>query len=443
MNLVAIVGRPNVGKSTLFNRIIQEKEAIVDDRPGVTRDRIYGESDWNGKQFKLVDTGGYVPGSDNVIEEAIREQALIAIDEADAIVFVCDGRDGITPYDMEIATILRTSSKPVVLVINKCDNFNHDLNAYEFHSLGLGEPYALSALNGRSTGDFLDAVTAYLSDATLEEIDPRLKIALVGRPNVGKSSLANALLGQNRHIVTNIPGTTRDSIDSVVKFYGEEIVLIDTAGLRKKSNIKENIELYSVLRTHRAIERCDVAVVVLDATLGLEDQDKKIINQVSENRKGILLVVNKWDLVEKDSKTADKYTKAIHELMRTFAYLPVIYTSAISKQRITKIIEFSKDIKLRRETRISTSQLNKLILPVFEKTPPPAVQGKDLRINYITQVKTEPPVFAFFCNHPLLIPDSYKRFMERIFRENFDLEGTPISFVFRKKNVSWDEREAK
>ncbi len=443
MNLVAIVGRPNVGKSTLFNRIIQEKEAIVDDKPGVTRDRIYGESDWNGKQFKLVDTGGFVPGSDNVMEEAIREQAAIAIEEADAIIFVCDGRDGITPYDMEIGTMLRNSSKPVVLVINKCDNFNQDLNSYEFHSLGLGEPFAISALNGRSTGDFLDAITDHLGNTQVEQIDPRLKIALVGRPNVGKSSLANSLLGKNRHIVTNIPGTTRDSIDSVVKYHGEEIVLIDTAGLRRRSNIKENIELYSVLRTSRAIERCDVAVVVLDATLGLEDQDKKIINQVNDARKGIVLAVNKWDLVEKDSKTADKYTKAIHELMKTFTYIPVIYISALTKQRLPKVLDISKDIKIRRETRISTSQLNKIILPEFEKTPPPAIQGKDLRINYITQVKTEPPVFAFFCNFPLLIPDAYKRYMERIFRENFDFEGTPISFVFRRKNVSWEDREPK
>lgn len=441
MNLVAIVGRPNVGKSTLFNRIIQKKEAIVADTPGVTRDRIYGETDWNGKYFKLIDTGGFVPGTEDTMEEAIRGQAMIAIDEADVIVFVCDGRDGVTPFDLDIAAILRSSHKPVVLVINKCDNFAQDMFSYEFHKLGLGEPFAVSALNGRSTGDFLDAVTEHLEHTPPEESDPRLKIAFVGRPNVGKSSLTNALLGKDRHIVTNIPGTTRDSIDSVLKYYGEEVVLIDTAGLRKKSNVKENIELYSVLRTSRAIERCDVAVVVLDAVLGLEDQDKKIINQVDENRKGMVIAVNKWDLVEKDSKTADKYTKAIHELMKTYSYIPVVYISAVTKQRITKVLDIAKEIKIKRETRISTGQLNKIILPILEATPPPAVQGRDLRINYITQVKTEPPVFAFFCNFPLLIPDSYKRYMERIFRENFDLQGTPISFVFRKKNTSWDERD--
>lgn len=441
MNLVAIVGRPNVGKSTLFNRIIKQKEAIVADTPGVTRDRIYGESDWNGKYFKLIDTGGFIPGSEDKIEQAIREQAMIAIEEADVIIFACDGRDGITPFDMDIATILRNSAKPVVLVINKCDNVQQDLNSFEFHSLGLGEPFAISALNGRSTGDFLDAVAVHLKTEEQNEVDPRLKIALVGRPNVGKSSITNALLGKNRNIVTDIPGTTRDAIDSVLKYYGEEIVLIDTAGLRKRSNVKENIELYSILRTSRAIERCDVAVVVLDAVLGLEDQDKKIINQVDENRKGIIIAVNKWDLVEKDSKTADKYTKAIHELMKTYSYIPVVYISAISKQRISKVIDIAKEIKTKREMRISTGQLNKVILPLLEATPPPSIQGRDLRINYITQVKTEPPVFAFFCNFPQLIPEAYKRFMERIFRENFDFEGTPISFVFRKKNTAWEDRE--
>lgn len=440
MNLVAIVGRPNVGKSTLFNRIIGQREAIVADTPGITRDRIYGETDWNGKKFSLIDTGGFIPGSENTLEQAVREQAMVAIDEADVVIFLCDGKDGVTPFDIDISTILRTSSKPIVLVINKCDNPTQDLNSYEFHNLGLGEPYPISALNGRSTGDFLDTAASYLSDEDSSSADSRLKIALVGRPNVGKSSLANALLGQNRHIVTDIPGTTRDSIDSIVKYYGEDIILIDTAGLRRKSNIRENIELYSMLRTTKAIDRCDVAVIMLDAKQGLEDQDKKIINQVDAARKGICLAINKWDLIEKDSKTADNYSRAIHDLLKTYSYIPVVYISALTKQRINKIIEISKEIKKRRETRITTSQLNKIVLPELEKTPPPAVQGKDLRINYITQVKTEPPVFAFFCNYPLLIPDSYKRFMERIIRENFDFVGTPISFTFKKKNVPWDER---
>lgn len=443
MKLVAIVGRPNVGKSTLFNRITKQHEAIVHDLPGVTRDRIYGETDWNGRYFTLIDTGGFIPGSTETMELAVREQANIAIEEADVIVFLTDGRDGVTPFDIDIATILRHSKKPVVLVVNKCDNNQGDLNAYEFHSLGLGEPYSISALNGRSTGDFLDAVVETIPPGIQEDNDPRLKIAIVGRPNVGKSSISNALLGKNRTIVTNIAGTTRDSIDSVLKYYGEEIVLIDTAGLRRKSNVKENIEFYSTLRTSRAIDRCDVAVVVLDATLGLEDQDKKIINQVEEKRKGIILAVNKWDLFEKDSLTSDRYTKAIKDMMRTFAYIPVVYVSAETKQRLPKIIDLAKQIKEKRVNRISTGKLNRELLDVLEKTPPPAVNGRDLRINYITQVNTEPPVFAFFCNHPKLIPENYKRFIEHSLRKLYDFEGTPISLVFRNKNIDKYDTQSK
>jgi len=435
MNLVAIVGRPNVGKSTLFNRIIEHKEAIVEDTPGVTRDRIYGEASWNGKDFFLIDTGGFIPGSEDKIEKAIREQAYIAIEEADSIIFLVDGKDGVTPFDLDIASILRNSKKKVTLVVNKCDNAKQDLNSYEFHSLGLGEPNPISALGGRNTGDFLDEATEHLSTDNKEKNDPRLKIAVVGRPNVGKSSICNALLGQERMIVTDIAGTTRDSIDSTLKYYGEEIVLIDTAGLRRKSNIKENIEFYSTLRTARAIERCDVAIVVIDATLGLEDQDKKIINQVSEKRKGIIIAVNKWDLIEKDTNTAAIFTERIRDLMQTFSYIPVEYISAVTKQRITRLPATALKILERRKTRISTGKLNREFIPLLEKTPPPAVQGRDLRINYVTQVNTEPPVFAFFCNHPQFIPDAYKRFLENTMRKVFDFEGTPVSFVFRKKNV--------
>ncbi len=439
MNLVAIVGRPNVGKSTLFNRLVGERQAIVEDTPGVTRDRIYGYSEWNGKKFMLVDTGGFIPGSEDVIERSVREQAMIAIEEADVILFVCDGRDGVTSFDMDIANILRSSDKPVVLIVNKCDNSIQMANSYEFYSLGLGEPFAISALSGFNTGDFLDLVVENLQDENIEESDTRLKIALIGRPNVGKSSLSNALLGKDRSIVTDIPGTTRDSIDSVVKYYGEEIVLVDTAGLRKRSHIHENVEMFSTMRTMRAIERCDVGVVLIDATRGLEDQDKKIINLVSDARKGIIIAVNKWDLIEKDHKTADEFTNIIRNELRTFDYVPIVYLSALTKQRITKIIEIAKEIDARRKTRIKTSQLNATLLPFFEKTPPPAVKGLDLRINYVTQVGTEPPVFAFFLNHPHLLPDSYKRFMERIVRENFNFDGTPISFVFRRKNVPYEE----
>jgi len=434
MNIVAIVGRPNVGKSTLFNRLIGEKSAIIESTPGVTRDRLYGESDWNGKSFLVIDTGGFIPGTEDTMEKAIREQAFIAIDEADVIIFVCDCKDGVTPFDIDIATILRTSGKPVTLVINKCDNEKADIQSYEFHNLGLGNPYPISALSGRGTGDFLDEVANNLKDETLEKKDARLKIAFVGRPNSGKSSLTNALLGQERSIVTDIPGTTRDSIDSILKFHGEEIVLIDTAGLRKKSRIKENIELFSILRTATAINRSDVAVVLVDALRGIEEQDKRIINQVTEARKGVILALNKWDLVDKESKTAMEYEKLFYEQMQTHYYVPIQFISALTKQRIIKIIELAKKIKEKRCNRISTSNLNKTILPVLERTPPPAVHGKDLRINYITQTGTEPPVFAFFCNYPQLIPDSYKKFMEKSIRSVFDFEGTPVSFVFRKKN---------
>lgn len=440
MNLVAIVGRPNVGKSTLFNRLTESQNAIVESVPGVTRDRLYGKSDWNGKSFLIVDTGGFIPGAEDEIERAIREQAMIAIDEADVILFVTDGRDGLTPFDIDIGKILRNSGKPVVLVVNKCDNSTQLGYANEFYALGLGDPYGISALTGFNAGDFLDEIAAHLSAATDDEEDMRLKVAIVGRPNVGKSSLTNALLGKERSIVTNIPGTTRDAIDSVVKYYGEEIVLIDTAGLRRRTQIKENIEMYSVLRTSRAIERCDIAVVVIDAERGLEDQDKKIINMVNDARKGMIIAVNKWDLIEKDTKTADDYAKNIHSSIKTFDYIPIVFISALTKQRITKVIEMSKDIKNRRATRIKTSQLNEILIPELEKTPPPSIRGYDLRINYVTQVGTEPPVFAFFCNQPKLIPDAYKRFLERTLRKHFDFSGTPVSFLFRSKNVPWQER---
>lgn len=435
MSLVAIVGRPNVGKSTLFNRLTGRKEAIVDDVPGVTRDRIYGESEWNGKKFFLIDTGGFVPKSENLIEQAVKEQAMIAIEESDAVLFVCDGRDGVTNYDIDIANILRQKKKKVLLLVNKCDNATQDLNSYEFHSLGLGTPYPISALSGRNSWEFLDELVKLLPEKELEPKDSNLKIAIIGRPNVGKSSIVNALVGKNRSIVTDIPGTTRDSIDTIIKYYNESITLIDTAGLRKRSSITENIEFYSVVRTIRAIERCDVAVVVIDATMGLLDQDKKIINQVDEARKGIIIAVNKWDLIEnKSTKTADEFKKKIYEELQTYYYAPILFVSAVTKQRLIKIIQKAKEIKENRMLRIPTSQLNRDILPELEKTPPPSVKGKDLRINYITQTRTEPPVFVFFSNFPDLIPDSYKRFMEKIIRQKYNFEGTPISFVFRKKN---------
>ena len=441
MNIIAIVGRPNVGKSTLFNRIIERREAIVEDTPGVTRDRIYASAEWGGKSFVLIDTGGILPDNDGIFERAIREQALIAIEEADAIIFACDGKEGITPIDRDIATTLRRSNKPITLVVNKCDNVKEDLQAYEFSELGLGEPFAIAASNGRNTGDFLDHVTSALKSEDAGDSDSRLKIALIGRPNVGKSSLTNALLGKERSIVTDIPGTTRDAIDSTLKYYGEEIVLIDTAGLRRRSHIRENVEMYSVLRTARAIERCDIAIVLLDAERGLDMQDKRIISDAVAARKGVVIAVNKWDLVEKETNTAAKFSKKIHEELRTFDYIPVVFISARTKQRVTKIVEIAKEINARRTVRIPTSKLNEALLEDISNTPPPSVRGRDMRINYITQVKTSPPMFAFFCNYPEDLPDSYKRFLERTLRKHYDLEGVPVSFLFRRKNRKWEEND--
>jgi len=436
MNLVALVGRPNVGKSTLFNRLTKKSNhAIVEDTPGVTRDRIYGKSDWNGKYFEVIDTGGFIPGAEDAMEKAVREQAELAIDEANAIIFVVDGHDGVTPFDEDIALILKNSGKNTVLAVNKCDNHVQDNAAHEFWSLGLGEPYPISANNGHNTGDLLDDVVSHLHEQSDEDEDPRLKLAFVGRPNAGKSSLTNAFIGTERMIVTDIPGTTRDSVDSTIKFYGEEIVLIDTAGLRRRSHVRGNIETFSIMRTARAIDRCDIGVVLVDATRGIEEQDKKIINQVGESRKGMIIAVNKWDIKEeKDHKTVDELTKKYREEMRTFDYIPMIFVSAVTKQRINKILETAKQIKENRQRRVSTAKLNSTLMPILERTPPPAVKGRDLRINYITQTSTEPPVFAFFCNFPELVPTAYKRFLERQLREQFDFSGTPISFIFRAKH---------
>ncbi len=439
MNVVAIVGRPNVGKSTLFNRLTIYKSAIVESEPGVTRDRIYGKSEWNGKIFTLIDTGGFIPGNENTMEKAIREQAMIAVEEADSIIFLVDSRDGVTPFDQDIAVLLRRSKKPVTLVVNKCDNNNLEDFAYEFWNLGLDQPYPISAINGHNTGDFLDKVVEPLKSEDNEDDDKRLKIAFIGRPNVGKSSLTNALLGQDRMIVTDIPGTTRDAVDSVIKYYGEEIVMIDTAGLRRRTHIKENVEMYSTFRTSRAIERCDIAVLLVDATRGLEDQDKRILNQAETARKGLIMAINKWDLVEKDHKTSIEFTKKIREDLKTFDYVPIVFISAETKQRIAKVLDISKEIKEHRTFRIKTSELNQKLLPLLERTPPPNIKGRDLRINYVTQVSSEPPVFAFFLNFPEHLPDSYKRFMERQMRQVWNFEGTPISFVFRKKNKDKSE----
>jgi GTP-binding protein len=434
-NIVAIVGRPNVGKSTLFNRIIGERDAIVDLQSGVTRDRHYGEAQWNGKKFTVIDTGGYVPESKDVFEAAIREQVWIAIEEADVIVFVVDGITGVTPLDVEIAKILRQTNKKVVLAVNKIDNEKSQIYTAQFYELGVGEPFPISALHGRKIGDFLDEVVKDLPSVDGEEKNEKdqIKVAIVGQPNVGKSSFVNAVLGENRTIVTDIPGTTRDSIDTQFEYNGNKFLLIDTAGLRKRSKIKESIEFYSAIRALKALQRCDVAVVMLDATCGLERQDLRIIGEAAELKKGIVIAVNKWDLVEKDANTALEYEHALKSRLKVFDYVPVVFISAKTKQRIFKVLDLAKVVHDERAKRIKTSELNKVLFPIVKETPPPAVSGKEIKIKYVTQVKSSPPVFAFFANFPDDIPEHYKRFLENKIRENFGFIGVPLTIIFKRK----------
>ncbi len=431
--LVALVGRPNVGKSTLFNRIIGHRNAIVHDMPGVTRDRNYAEAEWAGKHFSLVDTGGYVPQSEDIIETAIREQAQIAIEEADVVLFLVDGEDGLLPTDMEVAKILRKAQKKVVLVVNKIDGEKREAATAEFYKMGLGEPYSVSALGGRKIGDLLDVVTEDFSVSSDDKVDPRLKIAVVGKPNVGKSSFVNALLKEERHIVTNIPGTTRDPIDATLKYYGDEILLIDTAGLRKKSRIKESIEFYSALRTLKSIERCDVAVILIDATEGLDHQDLRIIENTIERNRAAIIAVNKWDLVEKDANTAKAFEKALEEKLRIYDFIPIIFISALEKQRIYKVIELSQKVNEEQNKRISTSELNDVLGADIKVFPPRSRSGKEIKIKYITQVKSKPPVFAFFCNEPKLIDDNYRRYLENKIRGHFTFSGVPVLLSFKQK----------
>ncbi len=435
-NIVAIVGRPNVGKSTLFNRIIGKRDAIVDPKSGVTRDRHYGSAEWNGKRFTIIDTGGYVPDSNDVFETAIREQVQIAIEEADVIVFVVDAVTGITPIDVEIAKILRRSKKKVILAVNKIDNEKLEPHLLQFYELGLGEPFAISALHGRKVGDFLDEVVRDFPEETeelIEENKNQIKIAIVGQPNVGKSSFVNAILGENRVIVSDIPGTTRDSIDTIFEYNGTEFVLIDTAGLKKRSKIRESIEFYSAVRALKAIERCDVAVVMLDATCGLERQDLRVIGEAADLKKGIVIAVNKWDLIEKDSNTALEYERALRSRLSVFDYVPILFISAKTKKRIFKVLELAKVVNDERNKRIKTSELNKVLFPIVKETPPPAVSGKEIKVKYVTQVKASPPVFAFFANFPDDIPEHYKRFLENKIREHFGFVGVPLTIVFKKK----------
>lgn len=431
-NIIAIVGRPNVGKSTLFNRLTESRKAIVDDFSGVTRDRHYGTAEWTHKQFTVIDTGGYVANSEDVFEAAIREQVVIAIEEASVLLFMVDVTTGITDLDDEIAQLLRRSKKPVFIVVNKVDNNALENEAAVFYSFGLGEIYSISSMSGSGTGDLLDDVIAHFEDEPLEE-NALPKLTIVGRPNVGKSSLINALMGQERNIVTPIAGTTRDSIHIHYNQFGHEFMFIDTAGLRKKTKVKENIEFYSVMRTIKAIEEADVVVLMIDAVDGLESQDVNIFHLAEKNKKGIVILVNKWDLVEKDNKTMKAFEEQIRQKLQPFTDVPIVFTSVISKQRIFKAIETALEVFKNRSKKVPTSKLNDVMLPIIENYPPPALKGKYIKVKYITQINATSPMFAFFCNLPQYIKEPYKRFIENKLREHFDFSGVPIQIYFRQK----------
>ena len=431
-NIVAIVGRPNVGKSTLFNRLVQRRDAIVDSTSGVTRDRHYGKSDWNGKKFSVIDTGGYVIGSDDVFEEEIRKQVQLAIEEADIIVFVVDVEEGVTPMDEEVAKVLRKVKKPIFMAVNKVDNAMRDANAVEFYNLGLGEYYTISSINGSGTGELLDAVAEKL-DADFVEESELPRFAVVGRPNAGKSSFINALIGEERNIVTDIAGTTRDTVDTKYDRFGFEFNLIDTAGIRKKSKVKEDLEFYSVMRAVRAIESCDVAIVVIDATRGFEGQDENIFWLAEKNKKGVVILVNKWDLVEKDTNTMRDFEAQIRREIAPFTDVPIIFTSVLTKQRVFKAIETAVEVFENRKKRIPTSKLNDTMLDIVKHHGPPAIKGKFVKIKYCMQLPTPTPQFVFFCNLPQYVKDPYKRFVENKLREIFDFTGVPIVIYFRQK----------
>jgi GTPase len=434
-NIVAIVGRPNVGKSTLFNRLIEKRQAMTDDMPGVTRDRHYGYAEWVGKYFTVIDTGGYVLGSEDKFESQIRTQVKMAIDEASAVIFVVDCKDGMTGFDKEFANVLRTSKKPMFIAANKADTNEKSLQATEFYEMGLdAEVFPISAENGSGTGELLDELIKTFPSEGLEDPDAGIpKIAILGRPNVGKSSLLNALLGTERSIVTDEAGTTRDAIHSYYNMYGNNFILIDTAGVRKKGKVKNDIEFYSVLRSLRALEESDVCIVVLDAERGMESQDVNIIALAVRQGKGVVIMVNKWDLIEKDSKTAEKIKKEIQEKLAPIDYLPIIFASVITKQRIFQVVEKAVEVYNNKTKKIPTSKINDALLPEIAHYPPPATKGKMIQIKYITQVNARFPSFAFFCNMPQYIAESYQRFLENKIRENFDFEGVPVRLIFRKK----------
>ncbi|AFR35138.1 ribosome biogenesis GTPase Der [Riemerella anatipestifer] len=433
-NIVAIVGRPNVGKSTLFNRLLERREAIVDSVAGVTRDRHYGKSEWNGVEFTVIDTGGYDVGTDDIFEEEIRHQVQLAVDEATSIIFMLNVEEGLTDTDQEIHELLRRANKPVYIVVNKVDSAKEELPATEFYQLGIEKYYTLSSATGSGTGDLLDAVVADFPTTEYKDpFDGLPRITIAGRPNVGKSTLTNALLDNKRNIVTDIAGTTRDSIETIYNKFGHEFVLVDTAGMRKKSKVSENLEFYSVMRSVRAIEHSDVVVIMVDATQGWESQDMNIFGIAQKNRKGIVILVNKWDLVEKETNTMRDFENNIKKRIGQFSDVPILFISALTKQRILKAVEVAMEVYENRKKKIKTSKLNEVMLPVFEHTPPPAIKGKYIKIKYCVQLPTPSPQFVFFCNLPQYVKEPYKRFTENQLRKEFGFTGVPIEVYFRQK----------
>ncbi|HIX02683.1 MAG TPA: ribosome biogenesis GTPase Der [Candidatus Odoribacter faecigallinarum] len=433
-NIVAIVGRPNVGKSTLFNRLIGKRRAIVNEESGVTRDRNYGKSEWNGKEFSVIDTGGYVCNSEDIFEEEINKQVLLAIDEADVILFMVDTETGITDLDQNFARLLRNINKPVYVVANKVDNSEQLYDAQEFYRLGIGEElFCISSMSGSGTGDLLDKVVSHFQESTVEDTDHLPRITIVGRPNVGKSSTINALLGQERNIVTDIAGTTRDTLNTRYTQFGYDFVLVDTAGVRKKAKVNEDVEFYSVMRSIRAIEDSDVCLLLLDATRGMEAQDLNIFHLIERNQKGVVIVVNKWDLIEKDNKTLLQYENDIREKISPFRDVDIIFASALTKQRLLKALETALRVYENRQQKIKTSELNKVMLEAIENYPPPATKGKFVKIKYVAQLPTHAPSFAFYCNLPQYVREPYKRFLENKIRENWDFKGVPMQIFMRKK----------
>lgn len=433
-NIVAIVGRPNVGKSTFFNRLTESRQAIVNDMPGVTRDRNYGKVIWNGVEFSIVDTGGYISGSEDIFEEEIRRQVNLAIQESDLIIFLVDVESGVTDLDISVYDMLRRQNKPVITAVNKVDNHQRSLDANEFYSMGVDQIFCVSSVNGSGTGDLLDDVVEKLPKKVEEEIDSEVpRIAIVGRPNVGKSSIINTLVGEERHVVTDVAGTTRDSVSQRYTKFGYDFILVDTAGLRKRQKVAEDVEFYSVMRSVRSIENSDICILVIDASRGVEGQDVSIFHLIHRNKKGVVVVVNKWDLVEKDNHTMKNVERDILEKFAPVTDIPIVFTSALTKQRILKVLEEAMVVFENRRKRVPTSKLNEILLETIENYPPPANKGKYIKIKYITQLPSYIPSFVFFCNLPQYIKDPYKRFLENKIRENFDFTGVPIQLFFRQK----------